>query len=43
MHLETTRRSLDLYYSHYKDTILFGDSNLAIQDLDMEAFVNRMI
>ena len=43
MHLETIRRTLDLYSAYYKDTTLLRDSNAAIKDIHMQKFVNWMI
>ena len=37
-HLDTLRRSLDLYPAHYENTILIGDFNVSIDDPHMESF-----
>ena len=38
-HLETLRKSLDLYSAHYENTILIGDFNVNIDDPHMESFL----
>ena len=37
-HLDTLRKSLDLYSAHYENTILIGDFNVSIDDPHMESF-----
>ena len=37
-HLDTTRKSLDLYSAHYENTILIGDFSVIIDDPHMESF-----
>ena len=37
-HLDTLRKSLDLYSAHYENTILIGDFNFSIDDTHMESF-----
>ena len=37
-HLDTLRKSLDLYSTHYENTILIGDFNVSIDDPHMESF-----
>ena len=37
-HLDTLRKSLDLYSAHYENTILIGDFNVSIDYLHMESF-----
>ena len=37
-HLDTLRKSLDLYWAHYKNTVLIGDFNVSIDDPHMESF-----
>ena len=37
-HLDTLRKSLDLYSAHYENTILIGDFNVSINDPHMEFF-----
>ena len=37
-HLDTLRKSLDLYSAHYENTILIGDFNVSIDDPHIESF-----
>ena len=37
-HLDTLRKSLDLYSAHYENAILIGDFNVSIDDPHMEYF-----
>ena len=37
-HLDTLRKSLDLYSTHYENTILIGDFNISIDDPYMASF-----
>ena len=39
-HLDTLRKSLDLYAAHYENTILIGDFNVSIDDPHIESFLN---
>ena len=41
-HLDTLRKSLDLYSGHYENTILIGDFNVSIDDHIWNLFVNRI-
>ena len=38
MHLETLRKSLDLYSANYENIIILGDCNVDIQNPFMETF-----
>ena len=38
IHLDTLRKSLDLYSAHYENTILISDFNVSIDDPQMESF-----
>ena len=37
-HLDTLRKSLDLYSAHYENNILIGDFNVTIVDPHMQSF-----
>ena len=39
-HLDTLRKSLDLYAAHYENTILIGDFNVSIDDPHIDYFLN---
>ena len=41
-HLDTLRKSLDLYSAHYENTILIEDFNVSIDDHIWNLFVNRI-